>query len=604
MTELRRVSARRRPWHEVAGALVDVAAGRTAADLVVRNGRWVNVLTREVVAGMDIAIRYGRIACIVPDAGYCIGSDTRVLDADDRFLVPGLADAHMHVESSMCTITEYVRAVLPHGTTAIFADPHEIANVFGLDGVRMMADEAAAMPINVFLQVPSCVPSAPGLETPGARITPDDVAEALRWPGVVGLGEVMNFPGLAGNDPHLHAEVAATMRAGKTVGGHYASPDLGRGFHAYLAGGPADDHENTREVDAVERARRGLRPMLRFGSAWYDVEAQITAVTERGLDARQFILCTDDVHAATLVQEGHMDRVLRHAVEAGCDPVVALQMMTINTAQHFGMERDLGCLAPGRYADLVLADSLDDFAAGTVIANGEVAAEAGRLLLDLPAWAHEERFRQSVHIPRRLAAADFVLSVDGAAGTVTANVIGVLENQAPTRRLTAELAVAGGAVQPDPAGDVLPLALVERHRGSGAVVNAFVHGFGLKGDCAVASTVAHDCHHLLVVGTEAGEMARAVNALVAADGGVVVVRDGEVAALVELPVGGLMSDERAEVVAAKTARVMQAMRDCGCTLNNGYMQLSLLALLVIPELRISDLGLVDVSRFAHVPVIG
>ena len=595
--------AARRPWHEVAARLVDVAAGRAPAELVIRDGRWVNVLTREVVAGMDIAVCCGRIACIVEDAGYCTGADTRVIEAEGRFLVPGLGDGHMHVESSMCTITEYVRAVLPHGTTAIFADPHEIANVFGIEGVRMMAAEAAAMPIHVFLQMPSCVPSAPGLETPGGRITPGEVEEAMTWPGIIGLGEMMNFPGLAGNDPRMQAEVAATMRAGKTVGGHYASPDLGSGFHAYLAAGPADDHENTREVDAVERARRGLRPMLRFGSAWFDVAAQITAVTERGLDPRQFILCTDDAHAATLVQEGHMDRVLRHAVDLGCDPLVALQMMTINTAQHFGVERDLGCLAPGRCADLLLADDLEDFAAAMVIVGGEVAAEAGRLLLDLPAWTHEPRFRQSVRIPRRLAAADFTVAAGQARGTVTANVIGVLENQAPTRRLTATLDVSGGAVQPDPDADVLPLALVERHHGSGKVVNGFVHGFGFRGSCAVASTVAHDSHHLLVAGTSTADMALAVNTLAETGGGVAVVRAGEVIALIELPVGGLMSAERAEVVAAKSARVMQAMRDCGCSLNNGYMQLSLLALVVIPELRISDLGLVDVTRFAHVPVI-
>ena len=595
--------AQRRPWHEVATRLVDVAAGRAAAELVVRNGRWVNVLTREVVDGIDIAVCCGRIACIVEEAGYCTGADTRVVEADGCFLVPGLTDGHLHVESSMCTITEYVRAVLPHGTTAIFADPHEIANVFGLDGVRMMVAEAAAMPIHVFVQMPSCVPSAPGLETPGARITPREVEEAMTWPGVIGLGEMMNSPGLANNDPLMHAEVAATMRAGKTVGGHYASPGLGRDFHGYLAGGPADDHENTREVDAVERARRGLRPMLRLGSAWYDVAAQITAVTERGLDPRQFILCTDDAHAATLVQEGHMDRVLRHAVELGCDPLVALQMMTINTAQHFGVERDLGCLAPGRCADLVLAESLDDFAARMVIVNGAVAAEEGRLLLDLPAWTHEPRFRQSVHIARRLAAVDFGVAAGQSEGTVTANVIGVLENQAPTRHLTATLQVTGGVVQPDLDQDVLPLALVERHRGTGAVVNGFVHGFGFEGDCAVASTVAHDSHHLLVAGTTPADMARAVNILADVGGGVVVVRAGEVSALVELPVGGLMSAERAEAVAEKSAQVMQAMRDCGCPLNNGYMQLSLLALVVIPELRISDLGLVDVSRFAHVPVI-
>jgi adenine deaminase len=238
-----------------------------------------------------------------------------------------------------------------------------------------------------------------------------------------------------------------------------------------------------------------------------------------------------------------------------------------------------------------------------VIVNGEAAAEAGRLLLDLPAWTHEPRFRQSVHIPRRLAAEDFGVAAGQSEGTVTANVIGVLENQAPTRHLTATLQVTGGVVQPDLGKDVLPLALVERHRGAGTVVNGFVHGFGFAGPCAVASTVAHDSHHLLVAGTSPADMARAVNTLADVGGGVVVVRAGEVTALVELPVGGLMSAERAEAVAEKSAQVMQAMRDCGCPLNNGYMQLSLLALVVIPELRISDLGLVDVSRFAHVPVI-
>ena len=277
--------------------------------------------------------------------------------------------------------------------------------------------------------------------------------------------------------------------------------------------------------------------------------------------------------------------------------------MTINTAQHFGVDRDLGCLAPGRCADLVLADSLDQFAAGMVIAGGAVAAEDGRLLLDLPPWPHEARFRQSVHIPRRMVAVDFTVAAGQSDGTVTANVIGVIENQAPTRRLTATLQVVDGVVQPDLAGDVLPLALVERHRGTGGVVNGFVSGFGFAVPCAVASTVAHDSHHLLVTGTSTADMAYAVNTLAEVGGGVVVVHAGEVVALVELPIGGLMADERAEVVAHKTGQVMQAMRDCGCTLNNGYMQLSLLALVVIPELRISDLGLVDVSRFAHLPVL-
>ena len=594
---------RRRQWHEVAAQLVDVATGRAPADAVIRGGCWVNVLTRELLPGMDVAISEGRIACIAPDAAWCIGPATQVIEADGRYLLPGLTDAHMHVESSMCTITEYVRAALPHGTTAIFADPHEIANVFGLDGVRLMVEEAAAMPINVFIQMPSCVPSAPGLENAGAQITAADVAEALNWPGIIGLGEVMNFPAVAANDNAMRDMIALTMQAGKTIGGHYASPRMEREFHGYLAAGPADDHETMREAEAIERARRGQRSMIRYGSAWHDVAAQITAITDRGLDPQQFILCTDDVHAATLVQEGHMDRVLRHAVAEGCDPLVALQMMTINTARHFGVDRDLGCLAPGRYADVVLADSLTGFRAGLVIVNGEVAARDGELLLELPPWRHAQRFRQSLHLARQLVATDFELRAEQEAGQVCANVIGVLANQAPTQHLRATLPVIDHVVQPDLAGDVLRMALVERHRATGEVVNGFVNGFGFDVPCAVASTVAHDSHHLLVVGSSERDMALAVNTLARVGGGVAVVRAGEVAALVELPIAGLMSDQRAEVVAQQSSQMLAAMRDCGCQMENGFMQLALLALVVIPELRISDQGLVDVTRFEHVPVI-
>ena len=226
----------RKAWHEVTTLLVDVATGRAPADLVIRGGQWVNVLTREVIPAIDIAVAAGRIAYIGPDASYCTGDSTQVIEAEGRFMLPGLTDAHMHVESSMCTITEYVRAVIPHGTTAIFADPHEIANVFGLDGVRLMLDEAAQMPINVFVQMPSCVPSAPGLERPGATIGPEDVAAAMQWEGIIGLGEMMNFPGVFNGDEKMLAELAATHAAGKVIGGHYPSPDLGLPFHGYVAG--------------------------------------------------------------------------------------------------------------------------------------------------------------------------------------------------------------------------------------------------------------------------------------------------------------------------------------------------------------------------------
>jgi adenine deaminase len=584
-------------WPELAPLLVDVAMGRSPADTVVRNGRWVNVHSGEVVAGTDLAIAGGRFAAIGPDLGHCIGEATRVIDAGGRYLVPGLCDAHMHVESGMVTVTEFARAVIPHGTTSMFIDPHEIANVLGIAGVRLMADEAASLPLNIYVQAPSCVPSAPGLETPGATITPDDVAEMLGWPNVIGLGEMMNFPGVAAGDQKMLAEIAATQRAGKTVGGHYASPDLGRLFHAYAAAGPADDHEGTRAEDAIARVRLGMRAMLRLGSAWHDVAAQVKAITEGGLDSRNFILCTDDSHSGTLVNDGHMNRVVRHAIAQGLDPVTAIQMATLNTATHFGLERELGSITPGRRADLVLTSDLPSLPVELVIAHGQVLAEDGRLVADLAPWTYPASARDTVRLGGRLAAGNFAIAAPAGRNAVTARVIGVIENQAPTRALQRELPVEDGLVAMDPGNDVCQIALVERHRGTGGVVNAFVSGFGYTRPCAVASTVAHDSHHMIVVGTSREDMAAAANRLGEVGGGVVVISEGRELALVELPIAGLMSDQPAPAVAAKAERLVQAMRDCGCTLNNAYMQHSLLALVVIPELRISDRGLVDVTSF-------
>jgi len=586
------------PWSEAAPRLVAVAAGREPADLVIRGGAWVNVHSREVLENHDIAIAAGRFAYCGPDASHCIGETTEVIDAEGLYLVPGLCDAHMHIESGMLTPAQFARAVIPHGTTTMFVDPHEIANVLGLRGVRLMHDEALLQPVNIFTQMPSCAPSAPGLETTGFEITPEDVAEAMGWPGIVGLGEMMNFPGVVAGDGKMLAEIAATMRAGKTVGGHYASPDLGPAFHAYVAGGPADDHEGTCEADAIARVRQGMRSMMRLGSAWYDVKAQITAVTEKGLDPRSFILCTDDCHSGTLVHEGHMNRVVRHAIDCGCDPLVALQMATINTAAHFGMERELGSIAPGRRADVILTSDLATLPILGVIARGQAVAADGRITVDCPALEWPAEVRSTVRLGKALAAQDFALAAPDGANRVTARVIGVVENQAPTRALTAELPVVDGAVAADAVQDIAHIALAERHRGTGGVVNGFVSGFGYRGRMAMASTVAHDSHHMIVVGTDREMMAAAANRLADVGGGVTVWKDGEEIALVELPIAGLMSDAPAEEVAAKAAHMVEAMADCGCTLNNAYMQHSLLALVVIPELRISDLGLVDVTRFA------
>jgi adenine deaminase len=589
-----------KPWADIAPALVDAATGRKPADLVVRNGRWVNVHSGEVIPGTDIAIVEGRFAYCGPDASHAIGENTKVVDASGRYLVPGLCDGHMHVESGMVTVTEFCRAVIPHGTTSMFIDPHEIANVLGLAGVRLMHDEAATAPINVYVQMPSCVPSAPGLELAGAEISPADVAEAMQWPNIIGLGEVMNFPGVAANNETMVGGIRETMKAGKTVGGHYASPDLGLPFHGYVAGGPQDDHEGTRPEDAIARVRQGMKAMLRLGSAWYDVASQIKAVTESGLDSRNFILCTDDSHSGTLVNDGHMDRVVRHAIQQGLNPITAIQMATVNTAEHFGLERELGSIAPGRRADFLIVSNLAELTIDEVYARGQRLARDGKLAVEIEPYDYPAKAKNTVKLGKKLAAADFDIPAPAGANEVRARVIGVVENQAPTKALEADLSVRDGLVEMDRRNDVCQIALVERHRGSGAVVNGFVSGFGYVKDCAMASTVAHDSHHMIVVGTNKADMALAANILGKVGGGVVLVSEGKQLALVEMPIAGLMSDERAEVVAQKAAKLTDAMREMGCSLNNAYMQHSLLALVVIPELRISDAGIIDVTKFEKV----
>jgi len=584
-------------------ALVDTAMGRVPADLVITNGQWVAVQSGEIIPDTDIAIKDGHIAYVGEDASHTIGKKTKIIDAEGKYLVPGLLDGHMHVESGMVTVTEFVRAVAVRGTTGMFIDPHEIANVFGLKGVKLMVDEAQKQPIHVWVQMPSCVPSAPGLETPGAHIGPREVAEAMKWKGIIGLGEMMNFPGVFMGDQNMLEEMSITHAHNKTIGGHYASPDLGHPFHGYAAGGAEDDHEGTRLEDAIARVRQGMKAMLRYGSSWFDVESQVGAITQHGLDPRRFLLVTDDSHAGTLSNDGHMDRVLRHAIEKGLNPVTAIQMMTINTAEHFGLSKEMGMIAPGRWADVVLVKDLNNFQAEMVIAKGQVIAEAGKWKVKLPKFTYPAWATKSVKLKRPLKAEDFRLQVEGQRSKVRANVIGVIENQAPTRHLTFDLQPEIGEIQVDMKRDLAKIALVERHKGTGGITMGLVSGFGFTAKCAIASTVAHDSHHMIVVGTDEPSMAVAANSLARSGGGQVVVKDGRVIGRVELKIAGLMSTEKVDVVAKKAESILEGFRACGCTLNNPNMQLSLLALVVIPELRISDKGLVDVTKFNFISVL-
>ena len=584
-------------WAKSAPSLIAVAAGREPADLVIQNCCWVNVHTREILPNSNFAIKNGRFAYCGPEISHCIGNNTKIVNGEGRFAVPGFCDAHMHIESGMLTPGQFAHAVMAHGTTSMFTDPHEIANVLGLEGVRLMHDEAIIQPINIFTQMPSCAPSAPGLETTGFEISPIDVEEAMKWPGIIGLGEMMNFPSIINGDEKLLSEIAITQNAQKIVGGHYASPDLGKNFHAYVASGVSDDHEGTCEKDALARARQGMRSMMRLGSAWYDVESQITAITEKKLDSRNFILCTDDCHSGTIVNEGHMNRVIRHAIKCGCEPVEAIQMATINTATHFGLERELGSISPGRRADIILTSDLKELPIEIVFARGVKVAEHGSSIIDPVLLKWPNSVRNTVKLEKKLNAENFLIRAPKLKNTAKVKIIGVIENQAPTKLLKGVLPVENGFVKGDLDKDICQVALVERHRGTGQITNGFVSGFGYKEKCAVASTVAHDSHHMIIVGTDQENMALAGNHLASIGGGVTVFKDGVELATVSLNIAGLMSDAPAQNVAKAADNMVEAMQICGCKINNGYMQHSLLALVVIPELRISDLGLIDVKKF-------
>lgn len=590
----------RKKLPEVSRTLAEVALGTKKADLVVKNGTLVNVYTGELLPNTDVAVAEGRIAYI-GDADHTIGEHTQVIDAAGRYISPGLLDGHMHVESTMLSVTEFAKAAIVKGTTGIFMDPHEIANVFGNDGVRWMHEEGRVLPLKVYTTYPSCVPATDDLEDAGAKLHVDDITEGMRWDGVEGLGEVMNFPGVIYGDAKMSGEIAATIYAGKTVTGHFPSDDEAA-LQAYIASGVTSDHETVTREQGLLKLRLGMHLMIREGSAWHDVKEVIKVVTEDHACTDHIMLVTDDVYPQTLVEKGHLNHVVRRAIEEGVDPVIAIQMGSINTARYFRLDGDIGGIAPGKCADLLLIDDLKQMEPSTVITDGTVIFNEGAIQIEFPVYEYPEAARQSVHLARPLVPGDFVLhSSLGSRSETKVNLIQAIENSARTAKGTATLKVVDGIIQPDLNQDIVQLACIERHHGTGQISLAFVQGFGLKRG-AVASTVAHDSHNLLVMGTNPEDMAIAANELAKLGGGMIVVLDGEVIASVPMVIAGLMSDQPLDVVVQEVQSLEQAWKKLGCMLNAPFMTFSLIALPVIPEIRITNRGLADVTEFKLIPV--
>jgi len=584
------VAGRSKLW-EVTKELVATALGRIKADLVIKNGTLVNV------------VKGNRIAHIGSKIDHVIGDNTKVIDAKGNYLVPGFLDGHVHIESSMLLPSEFAKAVLPHGTTAVFADPHEIANVLGLKGIKLMLEDSKNLPLKVYIAIPSCVPASfPEFETAGASIGPKEVEEVLQWENVVALAEMMNYPGVLMGDDKVHGEIQVTLKHGKVVEGHYADPELDEKLSAYIAAGITSCHESTRRIDALERARRGIWAMIREGSAWHDLEEVIKAVTERRIDTRRIILVTDDRHPEDILVEGHIDHVVRRAIQEGVDPITAIQMVTVNTAEHYKVDLDVGGIAPAKFADILIVEDLAKVKISTVIANGKVVAKDGKLIVDIKRKEVPEWATKTMNVKRKLTPEDFVIKAPIKEGTVKAHVVQVIEAKVTTKHLIEEIPVVNYELKPRIEDDIAKAAVIERHHASGDMGIGLVKGFGFK-EGAIASTVAHDSHNLLVAGVNEEDMAFAANKLIDVGGGMIVVRNQEILGLVELPVAGLMSTEDVETVSEKVRKLAEGWRQIGRKMVSPFMTMALLSLSVLPELRITDQGIIDTLKFQKIPLI-
>lgn len=556
--------------------IIELARGKSEVDLIFKNAKLVNVFSGDI-----------HLAHVAVHEGVIIGmGDYRAkekIDLGEKYVLPGFLDGHVHLESSMVTPAEFARAVVPAGTTGIVIDPHEIANVMGLDGIRYMLEASQGLPLDVYIMLPSCVP-ATHLETAGAELTSYDLSLLWKNERVLGLAEMMNFPGVIYQDKKTLDKIR--MAQGKRIDGH--APGLtGKNLCAYIGAAIKSDHECTTVEEAQEKLRLGMYIMIREGTAARNLQALLPVINSD--NSRKCFFVTDDRDPEDLLKEGHINHVIKKAVKLGLDPIVAIQMATINTAEYFGLG-DTGAIAPGYRADMVVVNDLQDFRIEQVFKKGKLVAQNGKIL---PRKIKKTRvtMRSSMNV-NWMGLQSFDIEAKGS----QALAIGVVPGQIVTKKLKIAPKVKNGMVIADTENDILKIAVVERHLASGNVGVGLVKGFGLKKG-ALASSVAHDSHNIVIVGVSDVDMMTAAIEVVRMRGGQVVVKDDEVTAALSLPIAGLMSDKPLEKVRDKVGKLNEAAAELGCKLRNPFMTLSFLALPPIPELKITDKGLVDVEKF-------
>jgi adenine deaminase len=557
--------------------LIAVARGEIAADLLLTNARIINTLTAEIEEG-NVAISQGHIAGI---GDY--SQSKQKIDLRCKYLAPGLINGHIHIESSLLHIAEYAKAVMPRGTSAIVTDLHEIANVAGLKGIRYLMDCAQTLPMDCYFMAPSCVP-ATHLETSGAELGAKELKIALRWKNVIGLGELMNFPGVLLRDKGVLEK--ARLAKDKVIDGH-APRVSGHDLNAYLTAGASSDHESTTFEEGREKLRRGMYLMIREGSSEKNLEELLPLVTDKTY--RRCLFVTDDRTCADLLREGDIDAVVRKAIARGLDPIRAVQMATINTAEHFRLRR-VGAIAPGYVANLIAIDDLSKLSVDMVFHKGKLVAQNGKALFS-SSWRSDSEITHSVNIKSFSMEA---LKIPASKKNLP--IIEIVPGQIITKSIKAEAKIEDSFVVPDIERDLLKLVVVERHKASGNIGLGLVRGFGIKNG-ALGSSIAHDSHNIVVVGTNDKDIFTAVKEIERLEGGLVAAAGGKIQGALALPIAGLLSEEPLEAVISKLEELQKVAARLGCMLPSPFSTLSFLALPVIPELRLTDKGLVDVGAF-------
>lgn len=576
------------------------------ADIVLKGGYLINVITREIYEA-DVAIK-GEYILMAGDAKDLIGPKTTVENLQGKFVSPGFIDSHMHFESAMLTCTEFSKLSIPTGTTTLIGDPHEIGNVLGVNGMKAMIEEAKTLPNRILFTVPCAVPDAPDLETSGFDVSSKDMKDLLTDPYVQGIGEIQSFSNIQPVYEHapeliddLVAAVSYANSIGKTVEGN--APGLfGKELAAHIISGGThvSCHETTTKEEAIEKLRYGVSVFMREGSSQRNMAECIRAITEEGLDSRRAIVVSDDMVPADLLKYGHMNDIIRRTIAQGIDPVEAIQMATINPATHFGF-KDVGVIAPGKRADIAVISDLMNMTIDQVYLGGKKAAEKGELTIEIAPYIYPDSVKKSV---KRKPVSKDEITIKATGSKARVRAIEAIPDQNLTGGLEFTLNVKEGSVQPCLKQDVLPLLVIERHGRNGKIGKTFLHGFDLKSG-AIAESVAHDTHNIIVTGTNYEDMVTAVNRVIAMDGGIAMIKDSKLVGDLPLRIGGLMTDElTGKEMSDKVEELSRLAKEVlGCGIHVPFMHLSFWSLVTSPKWKITDMGLVDVDKFEIIPTI-